>query len=80
MAVLRGQTIASELSESRLKRIEQLKKKLIATKTPDKPALQLFLDEAGGVELADLGKAFSLRRSNSSNSDSGSPDRFSYGS
>ena len=36
MAVLRGQTIASELSESRLKRIEQLKNELIATKTPDK--------------------------------------------
>ena len=58
MAVLRGQIIASELSESRLKRIEQLKKELIAT-TAGQQALQFFLDEAGGVELAELGKAFS---------------------
>jgi HEAT repeat protein len=50
----------SELSESRHKRIEQLKKELIATRTPDRPALQVFLDEAGDVELADLGKAFYL--------------------
>jgi DNA-binding transcriptional ArsR family regulator len=59
VAVLRGHSIDPTVAESHLERLARLKTELIATKTPDKEALQVFLDEAGGVELADLGEAFS---------------------
>jgi hypothetical protein len=59
MAVLRGQMIAAEPSRERLKRLHQLKKKLTQTNASDKQSLRAFLDAAGGVELSELGEAFS---------------------
>jgi len=57
MAVFRGQNIASEPSQSRLKRPQQLKDELLASATPDPSKWEVFLDEAGGVDLSALGES-----------------------
>ena len=59
MAVLRGQTIAVERSKERLKNLRKRRDELIATDAADQRMLTRFLDEAGGVELSELGLAFS---------------------
>ena len=57
MAVFRGHFIASGPSPARLERLRQLGDELLANESPDRPKWQVFLDEAGGVELSALGEA-----------------------
>jgi DNA-binding transcriptional ArsR family regulator len=59
MAVLRGRTIATNRSRERLEQLRQLMSRLIATSAKEKRSLEAFLDEAGGVELSELGAVFS---------------------